>query len=103
MFVCLLATLVLASPVGTQSSVSDVVHAASPAVVNVSVFFESRGPSGSSATRVERPSSGVVLGSGGLVLTNAHLVAEVVGANKSDYWLTVTIGRGNELRRSSAG
>jgi S1-C subfamily serine protease len=88
----LLAATLLALPGRAQSSVIDVARVGAPSVVTVMMFFESTGFSGKTRTRVQRPGSGVLLSSDGLVVTNEHLIAEVLGPRKDEYWLTIGVG-----------
>ncbi len=94
----LLALVALLPTARAQTSVTEIVEASSPAVVNVSVLFGSApGDFGPKAVRVQRPGSGVVLGSGGLILTNSHLVAEVTDADgqpSDEFWAVVSFRRG---------
>lgn len=94
----LLALVALLPTAQAQTSVAEIVEASSPAVVNVSVLFGSApGDFGAKTVRVQRPGSGVVLSSGGLILTNSHLVAEATDAegNPSDeFWAMVSFRRG---------
>jgi S1-C subfamily serine protease len=82
-----------------QAPLSSVVEARAPAVVHVAVRFVSEPASSGGEekiVRVERPSSGVVVSSEGLVLTNGHLVSEIelgvsdAGRAESEYWLEVS-------------
>lgn len=88
---------------GSPTAEDAVVDAASPAVVTVSVFFEKRSTGrrtggDTDPVHVIRPGSGVVVDPKGLVLTNLHLVAELVGADGArnpEYWAYVSVpGRG---------
>tara|TARA_R110002072_G_scaffold50036_2_gene135428 strand:+ start:2322 stop:5276 length:2955 start_codon:yes stop_codon:yes gene_type:complete len=98
-FGCLLAASILgATNVRAQSPVTDVIHAAEDAVVRVSVRFDrpkgQRVPEGQPPyVTFVRPSSGVFISHDGLVLTNAHLVAEIPDGPLGDdpeIWLVVT-------------
>lgn len=77
-----------------QAPVAAVIESGSPAVVFVDVRFKrinSRGRETGDSVRVERSSSGVIISSEGLVLTNAHLVAEVEdNALDGEFWLEIT-------------
>ncbi|MCA8980744.1 MAG: trypsin-like peptidase domain-containing protein [Planctomycetes bacterium] len=83
-----------------QAPVAAVIESASPAVVFVDVRFErvnSRGRNTGDSVRVERSSSGVLISSEGLVLTNAHLVKEVAdNALEGEFWLEVTTQAGRK-------
>jgi serine protease DegQ len=85
------ATAALVLPASAQTSVADVVRVGSPSVLTVRVFFNT----GSTPTMVQRSASCVILDSTGLALTNEHLITELRGPNKGDYWLNVldNIGR----------
>jgi S1-C subfamily serine protease len=88
-----------------QTPVTDVVERTVSAVVSVDVLFEKTGVSGKNlgrdydAVRVQRPGSGVLVSETGLVLTNAHLVAEVQEAD-GEYWIAVVLASGAEYRAS---
>ena len=100
----LLGALALLGPLpaaSAQSPVSEVVDRAFPALVNVSVFFErtrtGNAANGPADVRVLRPATGVILSPGGLVLTNAHLVAEIPiggGEEWGEFWLVVVLEGG---------
>lgn len=84
-----------------QSSVSSVVERCFPAVVHVSVRFKAaRGSRGGSRLlpeydQIERAASGVLVSPSGLVVTNAHLVAEVPDGELeegAEFWLDVQLG-----------
>lgn len=85
-----------------QSPLEEVFRAVEPSIVTVTVLFDSKAsvrrsadPSG--AVPVVRPGSGVIVDPEGLILTNLHLVAEVLeaqGGSESDYWATVTLANG---------
>ena len=92
----------LALPAVAQTSVTDIVERAADAVVSVDVLFDKVNASGRSArgrdsVRVERPGSGFLVSESGLVLTNAHLVAEV-REGSDEYWIAVSLATGGERR-----
>jgi S1-C subfamily serine protease len=97
-FACLLAARTAA-----QSSVIDVVDHAAGAIVRVDVLFDKidspgrTSEKGYNAVRIERPGSGVVVSASGLVLTNAHLVAEV-REGSDEYRISVGLATGGERR-----
>jgi S1-C subfamily serine protease len=99
----LAALPLLASPASlasAQSSVTPIVDGAADAVVSVSVRFladAARPNVPPHAVRVQRPGSGVLVDVSGLVLTNAHLVAEVPdGAPQAnqEFWPVVSLANG---------
>lgn len=97
-----IATLWTAPNAAAQTNVGEVIGACEDAVVSVGVFFDR--PAGaplpqnaSPFVRVLRPSCGVIISASGLVLTNAHLVAEVPNGPLGDnpeYWTMVTRANG---------
>jgi len=94
--VCLFAATAAA-----QTPVIDVVERTSNAICSVDVLFAKqnspgrRTADGVNAVRVERPGSGVFVGADGLILTNAHLVAEVQEGS-DEYWIQVGLASGGE-------
>jgi len=72
-----------------QAPVDQVVANASPALVHIDVRFVDPHDADESI-RVERPSTGILISEDGLILTAAHLVAEVDdNARDGKYWLVV--------------
>ena len=95
-----LATLTLAPAAAAapaQAPVDQVVAVASPALVHIDVRFADPNDPDSSI-RVERPSTGTLIGAEGVVLTAAHLVAEVEdGARDGEFWLLVHLADGRSF------
>jgi S1-C subfamily serine protease len=101
----LVLTCVL-GPAGTltraQTSVVDVADAVTPSVVTITTFFAKvktsrRASDAPGAVQVIRPGSGVIVDPKGLIVTNLHLVAELIGADggqNPDYWALVTLPGG---------
>lgn len=104
LFVLLFAALA-DSTQALQASVASVAETCRPTLVHVAVHFErpSASPGDSEpSVRVERPGSGVVISTEGLVLTNAHLVSEIEdGApssrSRAEFWLEVTTQDGEQF------
>ncbi len=84
----------------------DLADAVAPAVVSVNVFFDKprsgrRGEGAPEPVQVVRPGSGVVVDPSGLVLTNHHLVEELIlpdGDVNPEYWALVTTPAGRQYR-----
>lgn len=94
--VLLFAAVAIARPL--QAPVDRVVASTAPALVHIDVRFADPIDDGESI-RVERPSSGVLIDAKGLVLTAAHLVAEVEDATRDgEFWLEVRLADDRLLR-----
>ncbi len=90
-----------------QDSLEEVAEAVSPAIVTVSVLFEKRGSGAGGrepdVVNVVRPASGVIVDPAGLVVTNWHLVRELVGPDGQpdpEYQGLVTLTNGRQHRAS---
>lgn len=87
-----------------QDSLEELAEVVSPAVVTVSVLFEKRGSGARGrdpeVVRVVRPASGVIVDPAGLVVTNWHLVSELVGPDGQpdpEYQALVTLTNGRQM------
>jgi len=98
-----LISVLLGSDLHSQAGreqLASATHKAFDSVVHVYVKFQKRGSVRSGRgewIKVERPTSGVVVDTKGVVLTNWHLVKEVVGSDgkpSREYWLEVQLPGG---------
>ena len=96
------ATLATGSTVATVQDDRSVISGARNAVVHVSVRFlrPQGGGRDPLVVPVERPSTGFLISADGLVVTNAHLVAEVPlgdGEEGQEYWAVVETATGDSF------